>query len=124
LHPDRFARAPREVQQQALGESALLNDAYRTLRHPVMRAEYVLRQLGHDGKDLPPGFLEEMFELNMEIEEGGDRSVIGTRLAAADASLDKLFSAWDGRRDAPILREIRMVLNQRRYLENLIDPHV
>lgn len=124
LHPDRFARAPREVQQKALDESALLNDAYRTLKNPVARSEYVLRKIGLEGKELPPGFLEEMFELNMEIEEGGDRGLIQARLTEVDARLEQLSGSWDGRADSPVLRQVRLILNQRRYLENLVNPHV
>ncbi len=60
-HPDRFARAGAEEQQEALDATALLNDAYRTLRDPVPRAEYLLSSKGmdspsSDAKDVPPSF--------------------------------------------------------------------
>ena len=48
LHPDRFARKPEPERQLALESSSFLNDAYRTLRDPVKRAEYVLKQQGFD----------------------------------------------------------------------------
>ena len=73
-HPDRFARAPAEQQAHALEASSILNDAFRTLRDPVTRAEYVMRRHGLDigeqrTKDVPPELLEEVFELNMALEE-------------------------------------------------------
>ena len=46
FHPDRFARGSVADQQYALDATALLNDAYRVLRDPVQRAEYLLAQEG------------------------------------------------------------------------------
>jgi molecular chaperone HscB len=94
LHPDRFASQPPEAQQAALAASSQLNDAYRTLRDPILRTEYLLSLQGiqleeqsRAATDLakasgtqkkqvaPPDLLEEAFELNMALEEmkmGGD----------------------------------------------------
>ena len=94
LHPDRFAAQPPEAQQAALAASSQLNDAYRTLRDPILRTEYLLslqgiqleeqsraatdlaKQTGTQKKQVaPPDLLEEAFELNMALEEmkmGGD----------------------------------------------------
>ncbi len=125
LHPDRFARASKDQQQQALAESALLNDAYRTLRQPVARAEYVLRESGVDSQQVPPDLLEEMFELNMAKEDGEDITErLAAMLAAVDASLPSQFAAWDATGDRNILNQIRVELNRRRYIENLIHGHV
>ncbi len=88
LHPDRFASRPPEEQQAALAASSRLNDAYRTLRDPILRTEYLLslqgiqlqeqsraatdaaRAAGTEKKQVaPPDLLEEAFELNMALEE-------------------------------------------------------
>ena len=82
----------------------MLNDAFRTLRDPVSRAEYFLRESGLElPKDAPPELLEEVFELNMALEElrGGDESAREQLVSAqerftgmlgeADASLAGLF---------------------------------
>ncbi len=88
LHPDRFAARPAEEQQAALSASSRLNDAYRTLRDPILRTEYLLslqgvqlqeqsraatdaaRATGAQKKQVaPPDLLEEAFELNMALEE-------------------------------------------------------
>src|SRR6516165_12720529 len=73
-HPDMHSRKTREERDQAEENTAVLNDAYRALRDPVTRAEYLLRLEGFDigeqtSKDVPPELLEEVFELNMAIEE-------------------------------------------------------
>ncbi|MES2459117.1 MAG: Fe-S protein assembly co-chaperone HscB, partial [Armatimonadota bacterium] len=43
-HPDRWATADAETQTAALDSAALVNDAYRTLKDPFTRAEYLLRR--------------------------------------------------------------------------------
>jgi molecular chaperone HscB len=80
LHPDRFARALENEKQWSLADTALLNDAYRTLKDPIRRTEYLLKLLGAEltadderkvGKSAgaPADLLEEVFELNMQLEE-------------------------------------------------------
>ena len=46
LHPDRFARAQTNEKQWSLADTALLNDAYRTLKDPLRRTEYLLKLQG------------------------------------------------------------------------------
>ncbi len=46
LHPDRFARAEENEKQWSLADTALLNDAYRTLKDPIHRTEYLLKLEG------------------------------------------------------------------------------
>jgi molecular chaperone HscB len=132
-HPDRFSRAPAEEQQKALDMTAVLNDAFRTLREPVSRAEYFLKQNGIElSKDAPPELLEEVFELNMALEElrGGDESArpqlqsadqrFRGMLAETDAALARLFEKYDASPARPVLDEIQAVLNRRRYVSNLV----
>src|SRR5882724_2905940 len=88
LHPDLNARADKREQEWSLQQSSLLNDAYRTLKDPVRRTQYLLglegvaleeqsksatekaRAAGEVKKQIvPPDLLEEVFELNMQLEE-------------------------------------------------------
>ena len=71
-------------QAEALEATSILNDGYRTLKDPVKRAEYLLKEEGFPigeqrSKDVPPELLEEVFELNMMLEElkGGDDDARG-----------------------------------------------
>src|SRR5215468_11651632 len=70
-HPDYFAAAPPAQKTQAVRMTALLNDAYRTLRHPVRRVEYLLSLYGlkSDGSKVPQSLLMEVFEVNEQLEE-------------------------------------------------------
>jgi molecular chaperone HscB len=141
-HPDRFSRRSTEEQAQALEATAILNDGYRTLRDPVKRAEYLLTEEGFPiaeqrSRDVPPELLEEVFELNMTLEElkGGDETArpqletakqnfLGLR-AGIDHDLQQLFARYDAAEAQSetarqALHEIRGALNRRRYIENLI----
>lgn len=136
-HPDRFARASAAERASAERKSAALNDAWRTLRDPVSRAELVLKDAGYPigeqrGKDVPADLLEEVFALNMALEEArdGDSAARGevaealTRfedlLAALDAERDALFAAYDAAPAQERLAELRGLLNKRKYLQNLV----
>jgi molecular chaperone HscB len=132
-HPDRFSRASAQEKQRSEEMTAVLNDAFRALRDPVSRAEYFLRESGLElSKDAPPELLEEVFELNMALEElrGGDESARAQLLTAqerfagmlgeADASLTGFFARYDGNRDRAVLDQIRATLNRRKYVSNLV----
>jgi len=131
-HPDRFSRASSEDKQRSEEMTSMLNDAFRTLRDPVTRAEYFLRESGLElSKEAPPELLEEVFELNMALEElrGGEESArpqlvaaqqrfVGM-LAGADATLTGLFTRYDQAGDRVVLDQIRAMLNRRKYVSNL-----
>jgi len=132
-HPDHFSRAGAEKLQKALDMTAMLNDAFRTLRDPVSRAEYFLRESGIElSKEAPPELLEEVFELNMALEElrGGDESARAQLVAAqerfqrmlneADSNLAALFSSYDQDHARAAIEEIRAMLNRRKYISNLV----
>ena len=74
LHPDRFVRASEYERELSLERSSQLNDAYRTLREPVSRVEYLLAQAGmrregQQKQQAPAELLEEVFELNESLDE-------------------------------------------------------
>jgi molecular chaperone HscB len=138
LHPDRYLRRSPVEQQYSLEATAILNDAYRVLRDPVARAEYVLKQAGFESaepraKALDPALLEEVFELNEALEalrrgaasargslEQARRRFLDLR-AAIDGELEDLFARYDESRTRPVLAEIRKLLDRRKYVQNLVE---
>jgi molecular chaperone HscB len=157
FHPDVYATKSAEVQQWSLDQTSLLNDAYRTLKNPVTRTEYLLRlegvvleagkSEGGSPKDsrVPPDLLEEVFELNMQLEEvrmnrkmGEDdlqlrsdlekaRATFESQLAALDSNLQERWTNWDAALDAnrrdeknKIKDEMVALLDRRRYIRNLV----
>ena len=138
LHPDRFMNKPAAEQQRALDMSSALNDARRTLQDPIQRANYLLSLEGFDigeqkSKDVPPELLEEVFELNMALEEirGGDESArpqleqaeanFAKMMGGVDVQLQSLFKKYDDTPRRETLSEIRGVLNRRKYIQNLLS---
>src|SRR5271169_4921440 len=88
LHPDLNAQAGSQEQEWSLQQSSLLNDAHRTLKDPIGRTEYLLKLEGVELEEqsktateqarstgqiktqiVPPDLLEEVFDLNMQLEE-------------------------------------------------------
>ena len=98
LHPDNFVRASEDERQLSLDRSSQLNDAYRTLREPVARVEYLLglagmRKEGQKKQQAPPELLEEVFELNESLDELRDARESGGSAAAMAGLRTKLESA-------------------------------
>lgn len=137
-HPDMFARKSEQEREESLQATAILNDGYRTLRDPIARALYLLKLEGFDigeqgTKEVPPELLEEVFELNMAVEElkDGDESARPQLEAARqrfegmrsdlDAELQNEFGAYDASKDPAVLTSIRQLLNKRKYVSNLIN---
>jgi molecular chaperone HscB len=106
LHPDINAIHTSQEQEWSLQQSSSLNDAYRTLKDPIARTEYLLRMQGvhleeqstaateearRTGKAkkqaVPPDLLEEVFELNMELEEARMNKKMGEPDRSLDAEL-------------------------------------
>src|ERR1700730_2336507 len=137
LHPDRFAGKPAFEQEAALTASTHLNDAYRTLKDPILRTQYLLklegveleeqskaatdaaRATGEQKKQVvPPELLEEVFELNMQLQEmqaakamGEDepelrrdlmtaKDAFDAKMVETQAELEGLWTAWDSAVDA------------------------
>jgi molecular chaperone HscB len=157
LHPDRYARATEQEKEWSLADTALLNDGYRTLKDPLRRTEYLLKLQGaeigeeHAGKDratgengpsrAPADLLEEVFELNMQLEEmrqsrkmGEEDAVLEASLTEAKKKFDGLvadvdtelhlqWNLWDeGDEAARLAAQNAMIalLDRRRYLSNLV----
>ena len=107
-HPDYFSTAPAADKTKAVRMTALLNDAYRTLRHPVRRVEYLLSLYGFksDGSKVPQSLLMEVFEINEQLDEvkagrasvgetDSLRSQIREKRERFDAELQQASAAWD-----------------------------
>jgi molecular chaperone HscB len=164
LHPDRFASKPVAEQEAALAKSSQLNDAYRTLKDPILRTQYLLKQQGVELEEqskaatdaaratgeqkkqiVPPELLEEVFELNMQLQEmraakqmGEDepelrrdlmtaKDSFDAKMVETHAELEGLWARWDRAVDAgdesakaTARDEMVTLLNKRSYLRNLV----
>ena len=144
-HPDYFYNASQKERLESLERSSYLNDAYRTLRNPVARIEYLLSLEGLDAAKsaggnakVPPSLLQEVFALNEELDEirelresGGDATTLRARLDAArkpieqkrdahERQLQELSDRWDTDQDRATLEKLRERMLERNYINNLL----
>jgi molecular chaperone HscB len=163
LHPDIYAGRNSQEQDWSLEQSSRVNDAYRTLKDPIRRTEYLLRlegvelegqskaateearKTGEKKQIVPPDLLEEVFELNMQLEElrankklGEEDPVLIGELQQQKATLEEKLNAlfeelksdwnlWDaalntGSEEHQRSARDKMVdlLNRRNYIRNLV----
>ncbi len=120
FHPDYFYNAAPAERRASLERSSYLNDAYRTLKQPITRIEYLLQVEGlapknpqEASRQVPPALLEEVFALNEELDEirelrsgGAPEETWKSRLERArrpieakrvehEAQLEELSARWD-----------------------------
>ena len=89
-HPDRFSTASESEQLQAIQKTATINDAYQTLKHPLKRAEYLLRLHGIDVQNEQCTMHDTAFLMEqLELREQLDNIAQGVKRQDADAE-DKL----------------------------------
>jgi molecular chaperone HscB len=164
LHPDLYVRATAHEQEWSLEKSSRLNDAYRTLKDPIARTQYLLslegvqleeqskaatdraRQTGEEKKQVvPPDLLEEVFELNMQLQElkmGGEKdpevvarlktakNSFEARLEAITTELKLCWDEWDrivecgeaqdDSKRVAVRDQMVGLLNRRSYIRNLV----
>ena len=132
LHPDKFSQASASERRAALEKAAAVNEAWRTVRDPITRAEALFRladvAVGETNEPkASPAFLMEMLELREELAES--RSARDVERAAklgeamrgrATATEKKLAEGFgkgeDPRSLLPLLGELRFYA---RFLEEV-----
>jgi molecular chaperone HscB len=161
LHPDLYGTAGSREQEWSLEQTSKLNDAYRTLKDPIARTRYLLhlegveleeqsktatekaRSTGEMKKQIvPPDLLEDVFELNMQLEElraqkkmGEDDPALMEEIGKQKLSLEGkqetllnelrgYWNEWDAAAEGDERNKVRdkMVdlLNRRNYIRNLV----
>lgn len=150
-HPDFHQGAGADRQAEVLGRSALVNRAYRALREPLARVDYLIaleegrevREGATDKPKAPRELLEEMMEVQESLEEakaapgknlGGEagarlrdeRGRLQERYAAEATAVIARFPEWDqlvdeDRDRRPLLEWFKQRLATRAYLRTVID---
>jgi molecular chaperone HscB len=150
FHPDYFYNATAAERRASLERSSYLNDAYRTLKNPVSRVEYLVDAEGFGikgpqeaSKAVPPALLEEVFALNEELDEiraqraagvpaaqwkprlDDARVPIEAKRVSHESQLQELCSRWDAVVDAggaeKDRREVLEALRDRLLERNYIN---
>lgn len=102
LHPDKFVTKDRDSQNKSEQLSALINEAYSTLKNPYKRAKYLLTLMtGKSPEDiernldelkLDPSFLNRMMELREMAATGGNVTEMTRSVSELDSELTTLMT--------------------------------
>ena len=128
LHPDRFARADARARRASLQRSVQLNEAWRALKDPVRRAEYLLQ--GTATEAAPPALLAEILELRTELgearmegDDGKVQAMARAMRARADQALARMAALLSG--GEPLAAETRAEAARQlvalRYFQRFLD---
>jgi len=147
-HPDFHQAASQAVQAATLERSALINRAYRVLRDPLARLEYLIAlEEGRDTREsdpvkpkAPTDLLAEMLEIQEAIEEAGteglgaearakldhERQGLVARRASEEGAIIERFADWDrlvdtGGDRTPLVDQFKRAFGRRAYLRTVID---
>ncbi len=162
LHPDLYGSANSREQEWSLEQTSKLNDAYRTLKDPIGRTRYLLQLEGVELEEqshaatekarstgeikkqvVPADLLEDVFELNMQLEElrmqkktGEDDPALTKEIesqkrmlegkdAALLEELKGYWNDWDNAAENDVARtkvrdQMVDLLNRRNYIRNLV----
>lgn len=149
LHPDKFAKAGARERRFSLEHSTQLNQAYKQLKDPTARAEWLLKAHGYSvatdeagkpgaGGRLPLDFYEEVMEDRealLEAKDSGSPAPVESlarkvmeRRDRTLADVDRAFSSWEssGRREdlAPAETELAKLRYYGRFLDEVEGkPH-
>jgi molecular chaperone HscB len=158
LHPDLNSRSGNQEQEWSLQQTSLLNDAHRTLKDPVKRTQYLLKLEGVELEEqsksatelarstgvakkqiVPPDLLEEVFELNLQLEElrahkklgeddpalleeiGRQKLELEEKNEALLEELKTYWTAWDNLIDGEQDGEPRSAQERKHGLDKMID---
>ena len=144
FHPDFYEGKSEMERAVSLANSSILNQAYRTLKDPIQRVEYLLRLEAGSAKDIPGKAPTDLFETLLEIQEHleelqaakaqnnpsvvkriatqlkSERSMLEAKRSALERRLAELFHVWDRlvekTRDQPLKNEKEQTLKQMREI--------
>lgn len=136
LHPDRFQTASPEERQASLRNTALVNQAYRTLKDPEDRGLYWLtlhgEALGKDNRSVPTELAALVFETQERLQEFRDdpsmrqeieaiRTEIQNRADALRGELESIYrKAAPDRVSREQLGDLKRILSALAYVSTLL----
>ncbi|MDH3310287.1 MAG: co-chaperone HscB [Gammaproteobacteria bacterium] len=138
VHPDKFANASDQERRLSLQMTALVNEAFQTLKDPVRRGRYLLDLRGIDmGEEtdtaMDPAFLMEQMELRENLDEIRQADNPGKQLAELANQIDQrmlekivqlrgalnLDSSKETSRARNLVREMQFLQKMHHEIDNL-----
>lgn len=101
VHPDRFASASDQERRLSMQGAAQINEAYHTLKDPILRAGYLLSLRGiqrdpQQDTTKDAGFLMEQLELREQLEQARDDPDPYAVIAGLVADINRRITALVG----------------------------
>jgi molecular chaperone HscB len=132
LHPDRYASATDQERRISVQMTALVNEAFQTLKDPLRRGRYLLQSRGIDTDEevdtaMEPSFLMEQMELRESLDSACESDnplieldALGKQVAvSADARIDRLRDCLSQPGDGA-LAEARNTIRELQFLDKLV----
>lgn len=133
LHPDKFAQAGASERRAVLEKAASVNEAWRTVRDPIKRAEALFElagiKVGEDNEPkASPAFLMEVLEEREALSEARAakdlakvRAVGEAMRKRADATQKKLADGFAARPDHAGVEKLVPLLGELRFYKRFLD---
>jgi molecular chaperone HscB len=132
VHPDKFAAEGAAAQRVAMQWAVRVNEAYRRLREPLMRAAYLCALRGapidaHDNTAMPADFLMQQMQWREALDDArGDSAALGSLdeqvRGAEHALLHEVGHLLDAADDAPAAaRRVRALMFIAKFRRDLAD---
>lgn len=131
LHPDRYASATDQEKRLSVQMTALVNEAFQTLKNPLRRGRYLLQLRGIDTNEeidtaMDPAFLMEQMELREALDTACDSdrplpelTSLGRKVVQAiEVRINHLRDRLS-REDAKSSEEARNTVRELQFLEKL-----
>lgn len=133
LHPDKYAQAGSSERRAVLEKAASVNEAWRTLRDPIRRAEALFRlaglRVGEDNEPkATPAFLVAVLEEREALADARAakdldkvRAIGAAMLASACAAEAKLSAGFAIRPDGAAVEKLLPLLGELRFYRRFLD---
>ena len=129
FHPDFYTNENEAERENALEQSAAINEAYRIFQNPDRTIEYFLQVKGiiipDEKYQLPPDFLMQMMELNESLDEA-DETSLKTQINDFETGLKNevaplLEPAQAAALSAEQMQELKSYYYRKKYLNRILE---
>jgi len=133
LHPDRYSQTGASERRAALEKAASVNEAWRTVRDPIKRAEALFRvhgiAVGEDNEPkATPAFLMEVLEEREALADARAAKdlakvhAVGVTMGARAREVEaKLAAGFQGASDPVAVEKLVPLLGELRFYKRFLD---